>query len=102
MKNVKKMRKSHNVQDFRGNPAAANAAHIGDQLQTILNNMVKTKAEVDTYPGPSARAFGQKLAYELDEPGTKGKGRLGGGRAFRNRFQKATAAEQPIKLKGVR
>lgn len=98
MKNVNKLRKSSNVQDFRNNPAAANAAAIGDVLQTQLDNMVMTKNEVSSIPGPTARAFEKKIAYDLDEVGTKGKGRLGGGRAFQNRVQKVTAARQPIKL----
>lgn len=91
-------RKSRNIQDFRKNPAAADAAALGDKIQNIMDNMVLAKNEVSTMPGPTARRFEQKLAKDLDELGTKGKGRLGGGRPFQNRLQKVSAARQPIRL----
>jgi hypothetical protein len=98
MADWKNSRKSTNIKDFRGNPAAADADAIGEKIQNIMDNMVLAKNTASTLPGQAARNFERKMAYDLDELGTKGKGRIGGGRGYANRLEKVTAKRQPIRL----
>jgi hypothetical protein len=85
-----KMRKSSNVQDLR-DPKVAHAHNMGQDLQNALDDIVLMRNEAQTMNSATARWFEKDSAYQLDAVGTKGKGRLGGGRSFRNRVEKAAS-----------
>lgn len=88
MADWKKGRKSTNIEDFRNNPAAADAQAMGEAIQRQIDKVIVVKAEVAGYNSPEARSLEKDMAYKLDAIGTKGKGRLGGGRGYMGAVQR--------------
>jgi hypothetical protein len=99
MPDFSKSRKSTNIEDWRGLTDAQKAARsMGEAIQRQIDRTMVLKAEVSGYNSQQARSMETDLSKDLDSFGTKGKGRLGGGRSYQNTLQR-TINRMPPRVK---
>lgn len=86
-----KMRRSDNIQDLR-DPLIAARHNWATGVGLDVDEAIIQQHTARILGTPKDRKVEKELTYLLDAMGEKGKGRIGGGRANRVRFERAMKA----------